>query len=210
MTSNPKTNRTEPGSYGLCIVYRSSVARQLTGYFPQSDCDKLGIDACELICIDELTDFTVLRGKKSVIAAHQIEDRKYILDTVADKTNFCDPLVHPTSTIAANARLGSGTVIGPYCYIGPDCQIGNNTIILSHCSIGDGCNLGVGNLLAPNVHFGHDVHVGNFNNFGIGTIANPKIVVKDEAVFGAGAQINMNVEVSGKFATSSSLKRIQI
>lgn len=44
-----------------------------------------------------------------------------------------------------------------------------------------------GNWQFPEAHLGHDVHIGDINNFGINTIVSPDILVGNETVFDAGA-----------------------
>jgi UDP-N-acetylglucosamine acyltransferase len=45
------------------------------------------------------------------------------------------PTVHSTALVDENARLGEGTVVGPYSIIGPDVTLGKNTIVHSHVVI---------------------------------------------------------------------------
>lgn len=53
--------------------------------------------------------------------------------------------VHQTAIVAEGARLGPGTVVGPYCVIGrlvelgPECVLHNNVTITGRTRIGDQC-----------------------------------------------------------------------
>ena len=49
--------------------------------------------------------------------------------------------VHPTAVVHAAARIGAGTVIGPYCVIG-DCEIGAGAHLDSHVVVKDGSVIG--------------------------------------------------------------------
>jgi UDP-3-O-[3-hydroxymyristoyl] glucosamine N-acyltransferase len=50
--------------------------------------------------------------------------------------------IHPTAVVAAGARIGAGTVIGPYCVIGDSsigagCHFDSHVVVKDHCVIGD-------------------------------------------------------------------------
>jgi UDP-N-acetylglucosamine acyltransferase len=45
-------------------------------------------------------------------------------------------IIHETSTIGPNVKLGSGNYIGPYCYITGNTVIGDNNHFEAFCSIG--------------------------------------------------------------------------
>ncbi len=49
--------------------------------------------------------------------------------------------IHPTAVVAPDARIGAGTVIGPYCVVGT-CEIGTGSRLDSHVVIKDGCVIG--------------------------------------------------------------------
>jgi UDP-3-O-[3-hydroxymyristoyl] glucosamine N-acyltransferase len=49
--------------------------------------------------------------------------------------------VHPTAVVAPDARIGTGTVIGPYCVVGT-CEIGAGSRLDSHVVVKDGCVVG--------------------------------------------------------------------
>ena len=49
--------------------------------------------------------------------------------------------VHPTAVVASGARIGAGSVIGPYCVVG-DATIGAGCRLDSHVVVKDGCVVG--------------------------------------------------------------------
>jgi len=42
---------------------------------------------------------------------------------------------HPTAVVAASARIGAGSYIGPYCVVGEDAEIGRNAVLHSFVAI---------------------------------------------------------------------------
>ncbi len=70
------------------------------------------------------------------------------------------PGIHPTATVAADARVDPAASIGPYVVIEPGVSIGSGTVISAHCFIGARSQIGEGGWLAPGVTLYHDVIVG--------------------------------------------------
>jgi UDP-2-acetamido-3-amino-2,3-dideoxy-glucuronate N-acetyltransferase len=106
------------------------------------------------------------------------------------------PRIHPPSVVAEGAKLGSGVVIGAFCFVAKGAVIGAGTRIQSHTSVWDG------------VELGEDVFVGPgaiFTNVRHPRAAFPRAphwdrtVVEDGASVGAGAVLVAPVRV-GKCA----------
>lgn len=52
------------------------------------------------------------------------------------------PGIHATAIVAKTARIGSGSHIGPYCYIDEDAEIGHNAVLHSFVTIYRGTKIG--------------------------------------------------------------------
>ncbi|MGB7847494.1 MAG: UDP-3-O-(3-hydroxymyristoyl)glucosamine N-acyltransferase [Candidatus Acidiferrum sp.] len=52
------------------------------------------------------------------------------------------PGVHPTAVIAASAKIGSGSHIGPYCFIDEEVEIGEHAVLHSFVTIYRGVKIG--------------------------------------------------------------------
>jgi UDP-3-O-[3-hydroxymyristoyl] glucosamine N-acyltransferase len=50
--------------------------------------------------------------------------------------------VHPTAVVAASARIGAGSHIGPYCFVDHDVEIGRNAVLHSFVAIYRGARIG--------------------------------------------------------------------
>ncbi|MBV8053757.1 MAG: UDP-3-O-(3-hydroxymyristoyl)glucosamine N-acyltransferase [Deltaproteobacteria bacterium] len=69
--------------------------------------------------------------------------------------------IHPTAIIAANARVGKNSSIGPYCVIGNDVTIGCNAVIHPHVVIYPGVNIGDDFICHSQVSIREGVTIGN-------------------------------------------------
>jgi UDP-N-acetylglucosamine acyltransferase len=66
------------------------------------------------------------------------------------------PTIHPSSVIEQGARIGEGTVIGPFCYIGGKVTIGANCRLVSHVAVLGNTTIGDGNVIWPQATLGAD------------------------------------------------------
>lgn len=51
-------------------------------------------------------------------------------------------MIHATSVVSSNARLGENVTIGPFCIVEDDVEIGSNTVLKSHVVVADGARIG--------------------------------------------------------------------
>ena len=56
-----------------------------------------------------------------------------------------DVQIHPTAIVDAEAQIGSGTLIGPYCVIGPGVTLGKNCWLQHHVTLCGPMRAGTGN-----------------------------------------------------------------
>jgi len=69
--------------------------------------------------------------------------------------------VHPTAVIAESARLGRGTVVGPFAVIEEEVEIGEETQVGAFCFLGRGTRLGRSCRLYPRVTLYAGVKIGS-------------------------------------------------
>ena len=60
-----------------------------------------------------------------------------------------ETLIHPTAVVAAEARLGHGVEIGPFCVIGPEVTLADNVRLKSHVVVDGITTIGEGTEVFP-------------------------------------------------------------
>lgn len=65
-------------------------------------------------------------------------------------------MIHDTSIVDKNAKIGNNVEIGPYCVIGPNVKIADNNKLHSHVNISGNTKIGEGNIFYPFCSIGND------------------------------------------------------
>ena len=86
-------------------------------------------------------------------------------------------LIHPSSTISENVKLGKNVKVGPFCNLDGNITIGHGTELKSHVSITGNTTIGKNNIFYPFSNIGCDpqdlkysgeesfLKIGNSNTF---------------------------------------------
>lgn len=68
---------------------------------------------------------------------------------------MADARVHPSSIVEAGAKLGEGTIIGPFCQVGPNVVLGEGVELLSHAVVAGNTTIGPRTRIFPFASIGH-------------------------------------------------------
>ena len=72
-------------------------------------------------------------------------------------------MIHKSSFIDSNAKIGKNVKIGPFCYIGPNVKIDDNVEIISNVHIEGNTKIGKKNKIFPFVSLGTEPQDLKFN-----------------------------------------------
>jgi len=102
-------------------------------------------------------------------------------------------VIHPSTVIGSNVKIGVGNVILANCHIGACAKISNNNFISAYCSIEhhnelyNHCSFGPGVLTSSKVKIKDRVR------FGTGIFIEPHITIGEDSVIGSGAIITKDI-----------------
>jgi sugar O-acyltransferase (sialic acid O-acetyltransferase NeuD family) len=141
-----------------------------------------------LLSIDDFAGYPI------VIGIGDNHTRKQIAVQLSEAGRvFAYAIIHPSSYIARDARIGLGTVIMANAVINPGTQVGEHVIVntsatIDHdCVIEDFAHISPGAVLAGNVLVEEGAHVG------MGSSILPGIKIGAEATIGAGSVVTKNI-----------------
>jgi sugar O-acyltransferase (sialic acid O-acetyltransferase NeuD family) len=101
--------------------------------------------------------------------------------------------VHSTAYVSESAKIGQGSIIGPYVNVGPNVRVGDFTLINSRSSLGHDTVIGDFDFISPNVCFSGFSSVGDDNLFGINSSTIPHIHVGNRNKIAAGMVLDHHV-----------------
>ena len=96
---------------------------------------------------------------------------------------------HPTSTVAASARIGEGTVILHGAIIQPNTVIGRHVLVNTAASIDHDNHIGDFAHISPHVTLCGHVEVGEGTHIGAGAVVIPQVKIGKWSTVGAGAVV---------------------
>jgi UDP-N-acetylglucosamine acyltransferase len=69
---------------------------------------------------------------------------------------MADPKVHPSSYVAAGAKLGADVIVGPLCTVGAEVELGEGVELLSHVAVAGRTTIGARTRIFPFASIGHE------------------------------------------------------
>jgi sugar O-acyltransferase (sialic acid O-acetyltransferase NeuD family) len=142
------------GSFGLEIAtYLLDLARagapvQLAGFLddtPGRIADMPGPAAH----LGPVAAYVPREGESLVIALGDAVARHRLYRQLHQRGAAFYTLVHPLAYVAADARLGSGTIVAPFAFVGPKAQVAENCAINVHACVGHDVTLEASVTISP-------------------------------------------------------------
>ena len=101
--------------------------------------------------------------------------------------------VHARATVAADVRIGAGTVVMAGAVVNPNTTLGENAIINTSSSVDHDCVIGNAVHVSPGAHLGGRVRVGDEAWIGLGAVVLEGRTVGERTIVGAGAVVTRDL-----------------
>jgi sugar O-acyltransferase (sialic acid O-acetyltransferase NeuD family) len=111
----------------------------------------------------------------------------------------CVTVIHPLARVSQSAKVGSGSLLYPFTFVGPDVVIGRHVTVLSHGAINHDAQIGEFAILASHVALGGNVTIG------AGSYVGMRATVREGVSVGAGAMIGMGAVVTAPVAAGATV-----
>lgn len=129
-----------------------------------------------------------------VIAIGDPKTKKIIAERIQNEMIFFPALIHPSTTMGENIKIGKGVVITAGCRLTIDITLEDFAMLNLNTTVGHDVRIGAFTSVMPGVHLSGFVSVGERVLIGTGASVLQEVTLGDESVVGAGAVVNRNVE----------------
>jgi len=143
--------------------------------------------------IGTISDYFPNPDEKLVLSILNPETKKRIVKSLSQKGAEFYKLIHPTSIIGTNVKIGKGCIICPNCILTNDINLRDFIFINTNSSIGHDAIIGDFTSINGNVHITGRVKIGKECLFGVSAKVIPGRVIEDNVIVGAGSVVIRNV-----------------
>jgi sugar O-acyltransferase (sialic acid O-acetyltransferase NeuD family) len=132
--------------------------------------------------------------------------RQALVDGLGVAQDRFETLIHPAAEIAETSRVGPGSIVYPFVYVGAGASVGRHVIILSQTTVNHHCRIGDYSILTTGCVVSGHVTVGSSVYLGAGCTLRDGIDIGDETLVGMGSVVTRSIAarqvVKGVPATS--------
>ncbi len=128
-------------------------------------------------------------GAEMIMAIGNNKIRKRVVEKVSSSYRMPLPILHPTSIISKNVKIGGGSVVLHNSVIQSTSKIGKYVIVNTAATVDHDCILGDFVHVAPNTTLCGGVSVGEGTLVGAGSVVIPTVTIGKWCIIGAGAVI---------------------
>lgn len=100
-------------------------------------------------------------------------------------------MIHPSSIIDPNAKVGKDVRIGPFCMVGPDVELGDGSHLISHVVLAGKTKIGARARIFPFASIGHEPQDLKFHG------EDSQLYIGDDCLIREGVTINPGTEGGG-------------
>lgn len=124
-----------------------------------------------------------------IVGIGDCQARLMLAEVSREKGFHLPTAVHPGAIVAADAKIGAGSVVVAGAVVNPGARIGENVIINTCASVDHECDLEDGVHVSPGAHLAGRVVVGRAAWIGIGAVVADRVHIGAGAMIGAGAVV---------------------
>jgi len=148
--------------------------------------------------IGDLNDLKLMISKsdyQGIVCYGENSFRKKIFEEFCREIDMIN-VIHESSILQSNIKIGHGNYIGPGVVINNDVSIGDNSIVNTRVVIEHDCEIGNHVHIAPGAVVSGNVKIGNGTFVGAGAVIIDDIKIGENAVVGAGAVVINDVSAN--------------
>jgi sugar O-acyltransferase (sialic acid O-acetyltransferase NeuD family) len=90
---------------------------------------------CEFPILGSILDYPIQPQDRFVMTIGECVTRAELIRKLEARGARFITIIHPTAYVAANATVGDGCIVGPFCAIGSDVRVGDHVLLTSYSSL---------------------------------------------------------------------------
>ena len=94
---------------------------------------------CEFPILGSILDYPIQPQDRFVMTIGDCVTRAELIRKLEARGARFITIIHPTAYVAANATVGDGCIVGPFCAIGSDVRVENHVMLTSYSSLAHDC-----------------------------------------------------------------------
>ena len=144
--------------------------------------------------IDSVENYVVQEDDVFACALGDVNYKKHYVEIIKSKGGQFMTIIHPTTHVGGNVRIGEGCIIGPHSVIDCDVAIGNFVNIQTMAIIGHDSIIGDWSMVDCHTFMGGFSSIGSSAALHTGAKLLPKLHVGDNSIVNAGSVVIRNVK----------------
>lgn len=191
------------------------LVKESVGY--GTDFDIIGFIDDNLNALDNFSNYPPILGAISeyIPKEHEVfvcsiggRSRKECMEKLIRRGGNFISLIHNTSRVGTNVKLGKGVLIGTYTTIAADAEIGDYNFIQSMTIVGHDCKIGSWNRIDSQVMMVGGTTIGDNNMIHTGAMINHGVHIGNDCTIGACSFVTMDVP-SGSTTFTTPARRLK-
>ena len=177
-------------------ILRQSGEYELVGFLDDVDVQRQGAPLYGSTILGGRETFPLLRAasvEHIFVAVGGCADRLRMAQIAIDAGFRLATLIHPRAVVAADCKIGDGSVIAANAVLNPGTICGECVIVNTSSSIDHDCHVGDGAHVGPGACLGGFVSIGPAAWIGIGAVIRDHLSIGEMAVIGAGSVVVRDV-----------------
>lgn len=144
--------------------------------------------------IGPVTSLAGLSNVKAVIAIGDPIVRKMIFDQLKDMNIELQSIFHPSSIISPSSKIGDGTILCAFTFVGTNSCIEENVVMNVYSSLGHDAIIGSNSVISPYSALTGNVRVGDVCFIGTHSTISPSVEIGDYSKVSSGSMVSKNCE----------------
>ena len=157
--------------------------------------------------LDTISNYVIQKDDVFTCSIGDVSTKWKLCENVKERGGEFITLIHEQARVCGNVKLGTGTIVAPFCLVDCDTEVGEMCLLQSDAVIGHDCKIGNYTRIDTHVTLVAGTRIGNRATIHTSAVINHKVVVEDDSIVGACSFVIRKVK-SGTTVVGNPAKRL--